>query len=333
MTRHTIAVMGAGSWGTAVAIAAARNGHNVRLWGRNQKMMQDMSASRKNEKYLPGVNIHENVSFTSEPEKAIKDAEAVFYVVPAQAFRSCFEQTNVYISSDIPVINCAKGIEQGTHKLISQIVAEIRPETRFAVLSGPSHAEETARNLPTSLTVSSLDEDVAQFVQKLFMSECMRIYSSKDIVGTELGGSLKNIIALGAGILDGMKCGDNAKAALMTRGLSEIARLGKEMGADRNTFMGLSGIGDLIVTCTSMHSRNRRCGIMIGEGTPPDEAVKKVGMVVEGMFTAEAARELAKIYNVEMPITESVCEIIAGRLDAAGALKLLMGRNPKSEEA
>ncbi len=332
MNRHNIAVMGAGSWGTAVAIAAARNGHAVQLWGRNQTMMEDMANSHKNEKYLPGVIIHENVSFTSDYKKALADAEAVFYVVPAQSFRSCFEQTNSYISDDIPVINCAKGIEQGTHKLISQIVSEIRPDTRFAVLSGPSHAEETARNLPTTLTISSLDEELCKFVQMLFMSECMRIYTSKDIIGTELGGSLKNIIALGAGILDGMKCGDNAKAALMTRGLSEIARLGTKMGADRHTFMGLSGIGDLIVTCTSMHSRNRRCGIMIGEGMPPDEAVANVGMVVEGMFTAKAARELSEIYNVEMPITESICEIISGNLNPTAALKLLMGRNPKPEE-
>lgn len=233
--------------------------------------------------------------------------------MPAQAFRSCFEATNRYVKGDVPVINCAKGVERGTHMLISQIAAQIRPDVRYAVLSGPSHAEELAKALPTMLTAAAEEEKTAVFVQDLFMTDGLRIYTSGDVTGTEIGGALKNIIALGAGISDGMGYGDNAKAALMTRGLTEIARLGVEMGAERSTFMGLSGVGDLIVTCTSMHSRNRRCGIMIGEGLKPEEATKKVGMVVEGMFTTEAAYELAKSHGVEMPITEQIYRVIRGK--------------------
>lgn len=211
------------------------------------------------------------------------------------------------------MVNCAKGVERGTHMLISQIAAQIRPDVRYAVLSGPSHAEELAKALPTMLTAAAEEEKTAVFVQDLFMTDGLRIYTSGDVTGTEIGGALKNIIALGAGISDGMGYGDNAKAALMTRGLTEIARLGVEMGAERSTFMGLSGVGDLIVTCTSMHSRNRRCGIMIGEGLKPEEATKKVGMVVEGMFTTEAAYELAKSHGVEMPIIEQIYRVIRGK--------------------
>ena len=284
-----VAVLGAGSWGTALAISLAKNGHDVSLWGRNSEAMAQMQSSRENKRYLSGIKIDENIVCTDDVKSALRDACAAVYVVPAQAFRSCFESTHMLIDNGVPVINCAKGIERGTHMLISQIAAQIRPDVKFAVLSGPSHAEETAQSLPTMLTAASKDHDVAAYVQDLFMSDALRVYTSNDVVGTEIGGALKNIIALGAGISDGMGYGDNAKAALMTRGIAEISRLGIELGADRNTFMGLSGVGDLIVTCTSMHSRNRRCGIMIGEGVDPAEAPERVGMVVEGMYTTEAA--------------------------------------------
>ncbi len=327
-----IAVLGAGSWGTALSVSLARNGHSVCLWGRNAQMMAEMETSRENRRYLSGIELDKKIICTDDAQTALMNACAAVYVVPAQAFRSCFEATHEYLDSGIPVVNCAKGIERGTHKLISQIAKEIDADVNYAVLSGPSHAEETARFLPTTLTAASSDHDIAVYVQDLFMSDTLRVYTSDDVIGTEVGGALKNIIALGAGISDGMGYGDNAKAALMTRGLAEISRLGVELGADRNTFMGLSGVGDLIVTCTSMHSRNRRCGIMIGEGIPPAEATERVGMVVEGMYTAEAAYELAKSAGVEMPITEQIYRVIQGELPAAEAVGLLMGREKKRED-
>lgn len=330
--RKKVAVLGAGSWGTALALSLARNGYDVSLWGRSPEMMREMESSRENKKYLPGIKIDEAITCTDDAASALKGACATVYVVPAQAFRSCFESTNRFVESGVPVINCAKGIERGTHMLLSQIAAEIRPDMKFAVLSGPSHAEETAQSLPTMLTAASEDHETAVYVQDLFMSDVLRVYTSHDVIGTEIGGALKNIIALGAGISDGMGYGDNAKAALMTRGLAEISRLGIELGADRNTFMGLSGVGDLIVTCTSMHSRNRRCGIMIGEGVSPKEATERVGMVVEGMYTTEAAYELAKACGVEMPITEQIYRVIRGELPASEAVGLLMGREKKHED-
>ncbi len=330
--KKKIAILGAGSWGTALGIVLAENGHEIAVWGRNSESMREIQRTRENKKYLPDIILDEKITFTSDAAAALSNADAAVYVVPAQAFRACFEETNTYLGSGVPVINCAKGIEQRTHLLISQIAAQIRPDVPFAVLSGPSHAEEVARLLPTTLTVASADESVAVYVQDLFMSDFLRVYTSHDVVGTEIGGALKNIIALGAGISDGMGYGDNAKAALITRGLTEIARLGVEMGAEKNTFMGLSGIGDLVVTCTSMHSRNRRCGMMIGQGVAPDEATKCVGMVVEGMFTTEAAYELAKSFGVEMPITEQIYHVICGQLTAAEAVGLLMGRQKKSED-
>ena len=332
MRDKKVAVLGAGSWGTALAMSLARSGHEVSLWGRNPEVMAEMEKSRENRKYLPDAVLPDGISCTADAREAISEACAAVYVVPAQAFRSCFEATNRYVKGDVPVINCAKGVERGTHMLISQIAAQIRPDVRYAVLSGPSHAEELAKALPTMLTAAAEEEKTAVFVQDLFMTDGLRIYTSGDVTGTEIGGALKNIIALGAGISDGMGYGDNAKAALMTRGLTEIARLGVEMGAERSNFMGLSGVGDLIVTCTSMHSRNRRCGIMIGEGLKPEEATKKVGMVVEGMFTTEAAYELAKSHGVEMPITEQIYRVIRGEVPAAAAVDLLMGRERKRED-
>ena len=332
MKERKIAVLGAGSWGTALAISLERNGRKVSLWGRSSQAIDEMRSTGENKKYLPGAVIGPGVTFTDDAEEALDGAEAAVYVVPAQAFRSCLEDTLAYLPAGIPLINCAKGIERGTHLCISQIAEQISPDLRFAVLSGPSHAEEVAKGLPTTLIAASRDGETASYVQDLFMSDSMRVYTSFDVIGTELGGALKNIIALGAGISDGMGYGDNAKAALMTRGLTEMARLGVEMGADRSTFMGLSGVGDLIVTCTSMHSRNRRCGIMIGEGMDPQEATEKVGMVVEGMYTAEAAYELAAAHGVEMPITEQLYRVIRRDVTAAEAVRILMGREKKHED-
>lgn len=237
-----------------------------------------------------------------------------------------------FLDNDKVIINVAKGIEQNTLKRLSEVAYELRKDVKYAVLSGPSHAEEVGRKLPTTVAIASEDTEIAKYVQDLFFTDRFRTYVNDDVVGVELGGALKNIIALGAGISDGMGFGDNAKAALMTRGLTEISRLGIALGAKQETFAGLTGMGDLIVTCTSMHSRNRRCGIMIGEGLSPVEATEKIGMVVESMFTTKAAYGLAKKVGVEMPITEKIYEVINGELKAADAVEILMGRERKNEK-
>lgn len=326
-----IAVIGAGSWGTALAVTLGVNGHDVRLWGRNRDMMAEIEAVRENRKYLQGVILPEGVRCTSDSAEALEDVAMSVFVVPAQTFRENFTKMNALIPEDAIVVNCAKGIEMGTLELISQIVEQIRPDMKFAVLSGPSHAEEVGKLLPTTLVAASKDPDIAKAVQDTFMSEYMRVYTNDDVVGTEIGGALKNIIALGAGISDGMGYGDNAKAALMTRGLAEISRLGVSLGGDKLTFMGLAGIGDLIATCTSMHSRNRRAGILIGQGVSTEEAVEQIGMVVESMYTTQAAYDMARKYGVEMPITEQIYKVIKDQVTGPEAVKALMLRSRKHE--
>ena len=256
----------------------------------------------------------------------------MLFSAPAQHFRSALASALEFIPENALVINVAKGIEQKTLARMSEIAAEHLDLNRYVVLSGPSHAEEVGRKLPTTVAAASYNLAAAEQIQDLFMTDRFRVYTTEDVVGVELGGALKNIIALGAGVSDGMGFGDNAKAALMTRGLTEITRLGLKLGAKPETFAGLTGTGDLIVTCTSMHSRNRRCGIMIGEGMSPAEATEKVGMVVEGMFTTEAAYELAKREGVEMPITEDIYRAIKGEITAADAVGILMGRSKKHEQ-
>ncbi|MBR5228232.1 MAG: NAD(P)H-dependent glycerol-3-phosphate dehydrogenase [Firmicutes bacterium] len=331
--RDIITVLGSGSWGTALATALAANGYEVRLWGRNAETMADIHNKRENVRYLPGVKLAENIHCYSDAQEALKDSKMAVYVVPAQSFRSTLEATKDYLADDSVIVNCAKGIERGSLMRISEIAAEIRPDLPFAVLSGPSHAEEVGRQMPTTLVAASTDIAVAEKVQDAFMSEFLRVYTNDDVVGVEIGGALKNIIALAAGMSDGMGYGDNAKAALMTRAITEISRLGERLGGSKLTFMGLAGVGDLIVTCTSMHSRNRRCGILIGEGVSPEEATKQIGMVVEGMFTTEAAYAMAQKYQVEMPITDQLYRVIQGELKGTDAEKNLMLRDKKHEEA
>ena len=331
--RDIITVLGSGSWGTALATALAANGYEVRLWGRNAETMADIHNKRENVRYLPGVKLAENIHCYSDAQEALKDSKMAVYVVPAQSFRSTLEATKDYLADDSVIVNCAKGIERGSLMRISEIAAEIRPDLPFAVLSGPSHAEEVGRQMPTTLVAASTDIAVAEKVQDAFMSEFLSVYTNDDVVGVEIGGALKNIIALAAGMSDGMGYGDNAKAALMTRAITEISRLGERLGGSKLTFMGLAGVGDLIVTCTSMHSRNRRCGILIGEGVSPEEATKQIGMVVEGMFTTEAAYAMAQKYQVEMPITDQLYRVIQGELKGTDAEKNLMLRDKKHEEA
>ena len=329
---NKIGVIGAGSWGTALAVTLSNKGHDVRIWDIDRTHVQELRANRENKRYLPGVCFCERLVPADTIEEALNGADTVLFSAPAQHFRSALESALPYIDKEMIIINVAKGIEQKTLMRMSEIAKEMGQYDRYAVLSGPSHAEEVGKGMPTTVVAASDNHDIAVAVQEMFSTDFLRVYTGTDVTGVELGGALKNIIALGAGISDGLGFGDNAKAAMMTRGIAEMKRLGVKMGADVNTFAGLTGIGDLIVTCTSMHSRNRRCGIMIGEGMAPDEAVKKVGMVVEGMFTAEAAYELADRLSVEMPITNEIYKLIKGQITGKEAVTNLMGRDKKPED-
>ena len=327
-----VGVIGAGSWGTALAITLSGKGHQVKIWDVNPEHLQELASNRENVRYLPDIKFNDNLQIADTIEDAITGADVVLFSAPAQFFRSALDNAMPYLKPEMILVNVAKGIEQKTLKRMSEIAAEKLPDAKYVVLSGPSHAEEVGRQMPTTVAVASKDLKLAEEVQEIFMTERFRVYTTEDVVGVELGGSLKNIIALGAGISDGMGFGDNAKAALMTRGLAETKRLGVKLGADPATFAGLTGVGDLIVTCTSMHSRNRRCGIMIGEGMDPKEATAKVGMVVEGMFTTESAYDLAVREGVDMPITTALYNVINGKISARDALELLMGREKRHEE-
>lgn len=327
-----VGVIGAGSWGTALAITLSGKGHQVNIWDINPDHVQAMKADRENVKYLPDIKFNDNLHVVDTIGAAIEGADVVLFSAPAQFFRGALDSAMPYLKPEMILVNVAKGIEQKTLKRMSEIAAEKLPEAKYVVLSGPSHAEEVGREMPTTVAVASTDLKLAEEVQEIFMTERFRVYTTDDVIGVELGGSLKNIIALGAGISDGMGFGDNAKAALMTRGLAETKRLGIKLGADPATFAGLTGVGDLIVTCTSMHSRNRRCGIMIGEGMDPKEATEKVGMVVEGMFTTESAYDLAVREGVDMPITTALYNVINGKISARDALEMLMGRERRHEE-
>ena len=326
-----IGVIGAGSFGTALAVTLVNKGHQVYLWSRDSIQLDQMKATRENPRFLPGLILPEELNMAYTMEDAMREADIVIFGVPAQAFRSVFTEAAAYLHPQTIVVNVAKGIEMGTLLRLSQVAREVKPDVKYVTLSGPSHAEEVARNLPTTVAVASEDEALARKVQEAFITDRFRVYTNHDVAGVELGGSLKNIIALGAGISDGLGFGDNAKAALMTRGITEMCRLGATLGADLTTFSGLTGIGDLIVTCTSMHSRNRRCGILIGQGMDPSQAVKEIGMVVEGITTAEAAYALAQKEGIEMPITECIYKVIHGQMDARYAVPYLMERTMKNE--
>jgi glycerol-3-phosphate dehydrogenase (NAD(P)+) len=309
----------------------AGSGAQVGLLDVDQELMGALSRDRENKKYLPGLPLNETISIVETQAAVTEGADFLVLAVPTQHFRTALTGALPYMAKNAVVVNVAKGIELGTLKTPSMIFEELAEGLRFATLSGPSHAEEVAAGMPTTVTVASASEDTAKTVQDVFMTGRFRVYTQSDVIGVELGGATKNVIALGAGISDGMGYGDNTKAALMTRGITEMARLGVCMGARRETFFGLSGIGDLIVTCTSQHSRNRRCGILIGEGVPPKEAIARIGMVVEGITTAEAARDLAIKLGVEMPITESICRIVSGEVPPETELTALMTRRKKHE--
>ena len=329
-----IGIVGAGSWGTALAQTFACKGHKIYLYARRSEHREELEITRENKKYLKGVNLVDNVIISKSLSDTVVDKDLVIMAVPTQTFRSVYEQaSNILVNKNQnPIIlNVAKGIEKKTHLLLSSVAKEVRPESRYAVLSGPSHAEEVGRFKPTTVAIASDDIELSKQLQNELMTSRFRIYANDDLKGVELGGALKNIIALGAGISDGIGFGDNARAALMTRGLVEITRIGTSMGAKRETFSGLAGLGDLIVTCDSKHSRNRRCGILIGEGMKVSDAIDEVGMVVEGITTTEATYGLASKLNVEMPITEAIYKVIEGKINALEAVDILMGRDGKVE--
>ncbi|MBU5439600.1 NAD(P)H-dependent glycerol-3-phosphate dehydrogenase [Tissierella sp. MSJ-40] len=326
-----IGVIGGGSWGTALAILLSEKGYQVEMWLRDKLQVEEIENSRENKKYLPNVKLPSNLKVTNDLEKVSFNKDVILLSVPTHGVRETLYNCKRYINKDQIIVNVAKGIENDSLLRISEIVKEILPQNKYSILSGPSHAEEVAKNMPTTVVSASEDKTVAEFVQDLFITPFFRVYTNPDVVGVELGGSLKNVIALGAGISDGLECGDNTKAALMTRGIIEMARLGEKMGANTSTFAGLSGIGDLIVTCTSMHSRNRRAGILIGEGKTLEQSIKTVGMVVEGIKTTKSAYELAEKYGVIMPITKEIYGVLYEGKDVKNSVINLMLRDRKHE--
>ncbi|MBM1151554.1 NAD(P)H-dependent glycerol-3-phosphate dehydrogenase [Enterococcus durans] len=332
--KYIVAVLGSGSWGTALAQVLAENGHDVRLWGHREEQANEINQQHTNHRYLPDLKMAETIHAFTDMEKAVADVDAVLFVIPTKAIRSVAQELADKLTTRPIIIHASKGLEQHTHKRISEILLEELPvEKRQAVtvLSGPSHAEEVANHDITTITAASTDQKAAKFVQELFMNHYFRIYTNPDVIGVEMGAALKNIIAIGAGAIHGLGFGDDAKAAIMTRGLAEISRLGVAMGANPLTFIGLSGVGDLIVTCTSVHSRNWRAGNLLGQGKDLPSVLEDMGMVVEGVNTTQAAKELAQIMGVEMPITQTIYEVLYEHKDVKTAAKEIMLRDGKQE--
>ena len=329
--KRSIAVIGSGSFGTAMANHLVYNGHDVTLYGRNSEAVALMEKNRMNDRYLPFVILSDKIKYTSDLEEAVRGKSIVVFAVPTQQFRAVSTACAPFLDEGVIAVNLAKGFEQKTLNRLSEIAAQTIPTATYVALSGPSHAEEIVRNLPAGLVSVSLNKAAAEDIQDVFMSEQLRIYTQEDLIGVEVAGAVKNVIAITTGISDGMKLGSNARAALMTRAIHEITRLGVAMGASKDTFSGLSGIGDLIVTCSTNLSRNRRCGLLIGLGLNAEEAVKKVGSVVEGYYTTDAVCELSAKYGVEMPICMVTRMVIKGEIEPEKALKALMLRNRKDE--
>ncbi len=326
-----IGIMGAGSWGTALALLLNKNGHKVTVWSIDPSEVEMLSTKREHSAKLPGVKIPEGIDFTTEIQDGIIGKDVVILAVPSPFTRSTARSMAPYVEKDQLLVNVAKGIEETTLMTLSEQIEEEIPQADVAVLSGPSHAEEVGRGLPTTVVVGARRKATAEYLQKIFMSEVFRVYTSPDILGIELGGSLKNVIALAAGVADGLGYGDNTKAALITRGIAEIARLGVKMGGKIESFSGLTGIGDLIVTCASVHSRNRKAGYLIGQGKTMQEAMDEVKMVVEGVYSAKAAKKLAEKYDVSMPIVDAVNEVLFEGKKAKDAVRELMQRDGRTE--
>ena len=326
-----ISVLGAGSWGTALAVVLHKNGHEVTIWSIAQDEIDMLKKEREHKDKLPGVKIAEEIGLTTDLKEAISGRDMLVVAVASPYIRSTAKSMAPYVEDGQLLVSVAKGIEEGTLMTLSAILEQEIPQAEVAVLCGPSHAEEVGIGLPTTLVAGAKRKETAELVQSTFMNEVLRVYTSPDVLGMELGASLKNVIALAAGMADGLGYGDNTKAALITRGISEIGRLALKMGAKYETLSGLTGIGDLIVTCASKHSRNRKAGMLIGEGYTMEEAMKEVKMVVEGVYSAKAAMELSAKYDVSMPIIEQVNEVLFDGKSAKEAVMDLMLRDKKPE--
>ena len=325
-----ISILGGGSWGIALAVLLHKNGHEITVWSALEPEIE-MLRSTHEHKMLPGVKLPEDMRFTTDDEEAVKGRDLLVMAVASSYTRQTAKRLSPYVVQGQKIVNVAKGIEDHTLMTLSEIVEQEIPGADVAGLSGPSHAEEVSRGIPTTIVVGATTRETAEYLQNLFMNDVFRVYTSSDVLGMELGGALKNVVALAAGIADGLGYGDNTKAALITRGITEISRLGTAMGARFETFCGLTGIGDLIVTCASMHSRNRRAGILIGQGKTMEEAMAEVQMVVEGVYSAKAAMGLSEKYHVQLPIIEQVNKVLFEGKTASEAVKDLMLRDKKIE--
>lgn len=329
----SIGVIGAGSWGTALALLLHNNGHEVTVWSALTDEVELLQTKRENPDKLPGVILPQEMVITADLAEAVNGKNVLVLAVPSPFVRSTAHSMKELVAEDQIVVNVAKGIEEKTLMTLSQVIGDELPQADVAVMSGPTHAEEVGKGIPTTIVVGAGSKKTAEYLQSIFMSEVFRVYTSPDVLGIEVGAALKNVVALAAGIADGLGYGDNTKAALITRGIAEIGRLGTAMGGKVETFGGLSGIGDLIVTCASMHSRNRRAGILIGKGYSYEEAMKEVKMVVEGVYSAKAAMGLAEKYGVQLPIIEQVNEVLFHGKRADEAVRDLMLRDKKIENS
>lgn len=325
-----IAVIGSGGWGTAIAAHLCLNGHTITLWSWKSEESEMLRKNQENIPFLPGIQLPEGIIYTDKLSD-VSNAEMVVIATPSKALPSTVQNLSKHLAPNAIIVNLTKGLCEDTEELFSEVINKACKNHPFVVLSGPSHAEEVGKKLPTAVVAASYDDDAVSLVQDVFMSNYFRVYTARDVVGVELGGALKNVIALCAGIMDGLGLGDNTKAALMTRGLSEMTRLGVAMGADPATFAGLSGIGDLIVTCTSMHSRNRRAGILIGQGKSAEAAIEEVHMVVEGYYATKNAYKLSKKHGVNVPIIEAAYHVLFENASPREAVYTLMSRDKKAE--
>lgn len=326
-----IVILGGGSWGTALAISLAKKGLAVDLWCRNTAQAEEMRGTRLNKKYLPNASLPENIRILTDLKEAVAGKDIVVLAVTSQSIRAVAEDIKPLVNEKMIIVNVAKGLEIGSNLRLSQVVGEILPKNPFVALYGPSHAEEVSIGMPTGLVAASENREAALAVQDVFISASLRVYTNHDLIGVEIGGALKNIIALANGIAVGLGYGDNTQAILLTRGLAEITRLGVALGANAATFQGLTGIGDLVVTCNSLHSRNRRCGVALGQGQKLEDVLKNMGMVVEGVNTTKAAVELAEKIGVSMPIAEQMYGVLFGDVDVKDVVERLMLRDKKNE--
>ncbi|WP_416353884.1 NAD(P)H-dependent glycerol-3-phosphate dehydrogenase [Agrilactobacillus fermenti] len=332
-----IAVLGSGSWGTVLGELLVKNGHEAVIWGRSEREIQQIQSEHQNTHYLPGIKLNPNLKATTDLESALQGAAAVLFVIPTKAIRHVAQQVAqvLHKQQQSPIlISATKGLEQTTNERVSEVIASVIPRANYAglvVLSGPSHAEEVVREDITTLTVASTDAASAQWVQSIFMNHYFRLYTNADVVGVEIGAALKNVIAIGAGALVGLDYGDNAKAALMTRGLAEMTRMGVALGAQPLTFSGLSALGDLIVTCTSPHSRNWRAGRSLGQGQSLEHILTTMGMAVEGVYTAKTVHDLSIARNIDMPISEAIYQVLYAHQNIQSVIAQMMQRHAKSE--